>query len=405
MARQTKPLTDTEIKKAKPKEKEYYLSDGQGLQLRIRPNGSKSWLFNYTSPTKQKRTNLGLGMYPALSLKNARDQAMKARELVVQNIDPKDHREQLKAKQEAEQKNTFLTIATEWMEVKRSEVTEKTAKDMWRSLELHILPMIASTPIHLITAPMVKDMLKPIEAKGNLETVKRLCQRLSEIMGYAANCGYITASPLSHIGDVFKKPVKKNMPALPPEQLPDLLQSIANANLKLSTRLAILLQLHTMTRPQETARAKWSEIDFENEVWNVEADRMKGRQQHKIPLSKQVIQMLEVMQQISGNRPYVFPANSKPNSHMNTQTANQALKRMGYQGKQVAHGLRAIASTTLNEQGKDHRVIEAALAHKEKNQTVAAYNRATYFEARIVLMQEWSDHITSCSVQVSSITL
>lgn len=397
MARQTTRLSDTEIKKAKPKDKEYSLADGQGLQLRIRPNGSKSWLYNYTSPTRQKRTNLGFGQYPEVSLKLARELASEARELVAVGTDPKEHREQQKAAQLAEQQNTFLSVAEKWFEIKRHEVSKDYADDIWRSLVLHAFPSLANYPIRDVKAPLVIETLKPLEAKGSLETVKRISQRLNEIMNYAANCGLIDANPLTGIKAAFKKPHKESMATIKPEQLPDLLRAIANASIKKTTRCLVHFQLHTMTRPSEAAGAMWSEIDFENKVWIIPAERMKKKKEHRIPLTDQVIAILSDMQRISGNREHIFPSDRDPKKSCSSQTVNMALRRMGFKGQLVSHGFRALASTTLNEQGKPHHVIEAALAHSEKNQTVAAYNRATYFDDRKVLMQHWSTHIQSCS--------
>lgn len=389
----TRPLTNTEVKQAKPKEKVYKLGDGNGLQLRVKATGGKSWLLDYVKPFTSKRTSIGLGSYPAVSLADARKKRDKAKELLAKDIDPKEHKDELARQQQEKLSNTFEQVAANWFQVKKTEVSPDHAKDLWRSLELHIFPALGKHPISKISAPLTIDVIKPIAAKGSLETVKRLTQRLNEIMNYAVNTGLIHASPLTGIKAAFKKPEKKNMPTLTPDQLPELMKAISYASIKIVTRCLIEWQLHTMVRPSEAAGAKWSEIDLENNQWLIPAERMKKKRDHTVPLTKQTIELLERLKPISGHREYLFPADRDPKKHTNEQTANAALKRMGYHKKLVAHGMRALASTTLNEQGFDGDVIEAALAHVDKNEVRRAYNRAEYLERRQKLMYWWSEHI------------
>ncbi len=393
MPRTTKPLTDTEAKLAKSKAKEYNLADGNGLYLRVKTNGTKLWLFNYTHLYTGKRVNISLGQYPALSLTKARQKRQENLGLLAQEIDPSSHTKDEKRLKSEAHGNTLDRVAKSWLQIKKSKITEPHADDILRSLELHILPSLGEMPVHLIRARDVIEELQPIAIKGSLETVKRLCQRLNEIMTYAVNTGLVTSNPLSGIGKAFESPEKKNMPTLKPEELPTLMLKIAGASIKLTTRCLIEWQLHTMVRPSEAAGATWAEIDCERAVWTIPAERMKKRRAHVVPLSSQALALLELMKPISGHREHIFPAERNPRTHINEQTANMALKRMGYGGKLVAHGLRSLASTTLNEQGYDPDVIESALAHNDKNEVRAAYNRAEYIPRRRVMMQRWSDHI------------
>ncbi|RDH80798.1 MAG: integrase [endosymbiont of Galathealinum brachiosum] len=393
MARTTKPLTNTEVKQAKPKDKVYTLSDGGGLQLRVKPNGSKFWLFDYHRPYTKQRTCLSFGSFPDISLADARHNRDTSRELLAKNIDPKEYRDEENRINEAAHSNTLEHIAEKWLEVKKANVSADHATDTWRSLELHIFPSLGKVPIHKITAIKTIDIINPIAAKGNLETVKRLCQRLNEIMVYAVNTGLIASNPLAGIGKANQNPIKKHLPTLKPEQLPALLKTLAFASIKTTTRCVIEWQLHTMVRPSEAAGAQWNEIDFENNVWDIPAERMKSKKPHKVPLSDQALNLLELMKPISSHSKYIFPSNSDIKKHTNSSTANMALKRMGFENKLVAHGLRSIASTTLNEEGFDPDVIEAALAHTGKNEVRNAYNRALYLERRKPMMQWWSDHI------------
>ena len=398
MAKITKPLTNTEVKQAKAKEKSYKLFDGAGLVLKVRVNGSKSWLFMYKKPFVTKRAELVFGMYPSISLAEARELRTKANELLSKDIDPKEHKDKLNRQQQETLSNTFEQVAANWFQVKKTEISADYAKDLWRSLELHIFPALGKHPISKITAPLTIDVIKPIAAKGSLETVKRLTQRLNEIMNYAVNTGLIHASPLTGIKAAFKKPEKNNMPTLTPDQLPELMKTISYASIKIVTRCLIEWQLHTMVRPSEAAGAKWSEIDLESNQWLIPAERMKKKRDHTVPLTKQTIELLERLQPISGHREYLFPADRDPKKHANESSANAALKRMGYHKKLVAHGMRALASTTLNEQGFDGDVIEAALAHVDKNEIRRAYNRAEYIERRRKLMYWWSEHIEQAQI-------
>jgi integrase len=389
----TNPLTNTEVKQAKPKEKVYKLGDGNGLQLRVKPTGGKSWLLDYVKPFTNKRTSIGFGSYPAVSLADARHKRDKARELLAKDIDPKEHKDELARQQQEMLSNTFEQVAGNWYQVKKTEVSPDHAKDLWRSLEIHAFPSLGQFPISKITAPLTIDVLKPIEAKGSLETVKRIIQRLNEIMNYAVNTGLIHASPLTGIKAAFKKPEKQHMPTLAPEELPDLMKAISYASIKIVTRSVIEWQLHTMVRPGEAVKARWSEIDFEKKLWNAPETTMKMKRAHTIPLTDQTLDILDRLRPISGHREYIFPADRYPNRHTNEQTANAALKRMGFHKKLVAHGMRSLASTTLNEQGFDADVIEASLAHVDIIEVRRAYNRADYLERRRVMMIWWSDHI------------
>ncbi|MFT4908212.1 MAG: integrase [Oleispira sp.] len=395
MARITTPLSDTQIKQAKPKEKEYSLNDGQGLALRIKPTGSKLWIFNYYQPFTKKRKNMGLGKYPDVSLASARQKRNEARQFVSENIDPLDNREQQTDIQKLALGNTLEHIAKQWIEVKRSSVSDDHANKTWNSLELHIFPSLGKYPIDKLTAKKVIEQLSPIAAKGSLETIKRLCQRLNEIMIFAVNTGLIDSNPLSGIGKAFKTPEKQHLATIKPEELPALMQTINRASIKRVTRYLIEWQLHTLTRPSEAAGARWDEIDFNNAIWVIPAERMKKRREHSIPLTAQALEILEQIKPISGHREFVFPSDRNPRTHINSQTANMALKRMGYENKLVAHGLRALGSTILNEYGFDYDLVEAALAHVDKNEVRAAYNRADYIKRRIPMMEWWSEHIES----------
>jgi integrase len=372
----THKLTDTVIKNAKPKVSEYILGDGGGLHLKVRPNGRKNWIFRYTRPLVGGVTNMGLGTYPSVSLSDARKAALEARELKSQGIDPQIDRQE----KASLSRHTFRQVCQEWFTVKRKQVTADFAEDIWRSLELHVLPRLGNIPISKVTAPLAIETLQAPKNRGNLETVKRIIGRMNEVMTYAVNVGLAPANPLAGIGAAFDKPKVKNQPTIPPEDLPRLMRDLYEANIQLQTRLLIELQLHTMIRPNEVAEASWSEFDLETQIWVIPADRMKRSRDHTIPISPEANQILGQLRSMRNGSNFVFPSSRSKTGHVNTQSANMALKRMGYQDRLTAHGLRSIASTTLHDHGFPSELIEIALSHTSGNQTRDAYDRSQQIE-------------------------
>lgn len=383
------PLTNNEILKAKPREKDFTLHDGDGLFLLVKTSGKKLWRFRYQRPGSSSRTNLSLGSYPALTLAAARQIRDQHLTTLAQGMDPQQQQEQASEQRQIELDSIFSTVAANWFQIKSRSVTEDYAKDIWRSLDKDVFPTIGSIPVQEIKARTIVEALEPIKARGALETVRRLVQRVNEIMIYAVNTGLIDANPASGVGMAFEKPKKQNMPTLRPEELPKLMRSLVMSNLSVPTRCLIEWQLLTLVRPSEASGARWAEIDLDAKLWTIPAERMKAKREHIVPLSPQALDILEVMRPISNHREHVFPSRNDPKQPMNSQTANAALKRIGYGGKLVAHGLRSIASTTMNESGLNADVIEAALAHSDKNEVRRAYNRSIYLDKRIELMNWW----------------
>ncbi|ECO9612063.1 tyrosine-type recombinase/integrase, partial [Salmonella enterica] len=383
MARTTRPLTNTEVLRTKALEKDLTLHDGDGLFLIVKTSGKKLWRFRYQRPATKQRTMIGLGAFPALSLADARGLRADYLALLANGIDPQVQAEVVEEQQQIALDSIFSTVATNWFQLKSKSVTSDYANDIWRSLEKDVFPAIGETPVQQIKARTLVEALEPIKARGALETVRRLVQRINEIMIYAVNTGLIDTNPASGIGMAFEKPKKQNMPTLRPEELPKLMRSLIMSNLSVSTRCLIEWQLLTLVRPSEASGARWVEIDLDAKLWTIPAERMKAKREHIVPLSPQALDILEVMKPISAHREHVFPSRNDPKQPMNSQTANAALKRIGYGGKLVAHGLRSIASTALNEAGFNPDVIEAALAHSDKNEVRRAYNRSTYLLKRI----------------------
>ncbi len=406
MARQTKPLNNTEVKNARATTRPLVLYDGDGLELQVTPTGSKLWRLRYYRPHTRKRAMMSLGAYPAVSLADARQLREQARTLLSKDIDPQEHQrsEQLRKKQARE--STFEIVTAQWYKTKQSAgLAEHTLNDIWRSLNKYVFPHIGSLGIASITAQQFIGALEPTRAAGKLETVKRLTQRINEVMDYALNAGLVTTNPAARIGRVFEKPKVRHRPALRPEQMPDLMRSLSVASIHRQTRCVIEWQLLTMTRPAEASSASWTDIDVTAREWHIPAGRMKMKREHIIPLSPQALRLLEVMRPISQHREYVFPSNRHPLEPMSSQTANMALKRMGFKDVLVAHGMRAMASTALNEQGFPPDVIEAALAHIDTNEVRRAYNRAQYLQQRREMMDWWGNYVEQAAIGNLSIAV
>jgi len=389
VARTTRPLTNTEVLRAKALEKDLTLHDGDGLFLLVKTNGKKLWRFRYQRPTTKQRTMMGLGAFPAISLADARRLKADYLSLLANGIDPQIQAKVAEEQQQIALDSIFSTVAANWFLLKSKSVTPDYAKDIWRSLEKDVFPTIGEIPVQKIKARTLIEALESVKARGALETVRRLVQRINEIMIYAVNTGLIDANPASGVGMAFEKPKKKNMPTLRPEELPNLMHSLTMSNLSVSTRCLIEWQLLTLVRPSEASGTQWAEIDLDAKLWIIPAERMKAKREHIVPLSPQALDILNIMKPISAHRTHVFPSRSDPLKPMNSQTANAALKRIGFAGKLVAHGLRSIASTALNERGYNPDVIEAALAHSDKNEVRRAYNRSVYLEKRKQLMNDW----------------
>lgn len=393
MARTTRPLTNTEVLRSKAIEKDLTLHDGDGLFMLVKTTGKKLWRFRYQRPSTKQRTMMGLGAFPALSLADARRLRADYLSLLAKGIDPQTQAEKATEQQQIALESIFSTVAANWFTLKQANVTPDYAKDIWRSLERDVFPAIGDIPVQEIKARKLVEALEPIKARGALETVRRLVQRINEIMIYAVNTGLIDANPASGVGMAFEKPKKQNMPTLRPEELPKLMRSLVMSNLSVPTRCLIEWQLLTLVRPSEASGARWLEIDFDAKLWAIPAKRMKAKREHIVPLSPQALDILEVMRPISAHREHIFPSRNDPKQPMNSQTANAALKRIGYGGKLVAHGLRSIASTALNEADFNADVIESALAHADKNEVRRAYNRSTYIIKRTELMHWWGEFV------------
>jgi len=404
MPKQIIPLNDNQCKHAKPRAKAYGLPDGHGLSLWVTPIGKKVWLLRYEVPYTNNRTTWVIGNYPATSLKSARGSAASYLTLLANNVDPREWKKEQDKRSEQQKDNTFKGIAELWMEDKRhkAKVNPETSKDIWNSLENHIFPQLGKRPINELKPKMVAEAIKPLEAKGSLELVKRLCQRINEVMAFAINEEFITDNPLAHLKGKFKAPSTSHNPSLEPKDLPILMAAIIGANMAIPTQILIKWQLHTMVRPNEAVGTKWAEIDLDDKIWTIPKDRMKKvgtnkqweeRKDHVIPLTNQAMDLLRQMKPFSGHLEYVFPNQRNRQQKAGPDSANNALKRAGLKNKQTAQGMRTMASSSLNEAEFNPDVIESALYHLDLNEQRRTYNRTDYFNQRRVMMDWWSKRI------------
>ena len=416
MPKQIIPLNDNQCKHAKPRAKAYGLPDGHGLSLWVTPIGKKVWLLRYEVPYTNNRTTWVIGNYPATSLKSARGSAASYLTLLANNVDPREWKKEQDKRSEQQKDNTFKGIAELWMEDKRhkAKVNPETSKDIWNSLENHIFPQLGKWPINELKPKMVAEAIKPLEAKGSLELVKRLCQRINEVMAFAINEEFITDNPLAHLKGKFKAPTTTHNPSLEPKDLPTLMAAIIGANMAIPTQILIKWQLHTMVRPNEAVGTKWAEIDLDDKIWTIPKDRMKKvgtdkqweeRKDHVIPLTNQAMDLLRQMKPFSGHLEYVFPNQRNRQKQAGPDSANNALKRAGLKNKQTAQGMRTMASSSLNEAEFNPDVIESALYHLDPNEQRRTYNRTDYFKQRRVMMEWWSNRIDEAAAGKISMTI
>ena len=382
-------LTDTKIRNAKSTDKLYKLRDGDGLILCVNPSGSKSWRIEYRRPTDDKRDSITIGKYPMISLADARQKKEKILSLIAHGEDPK-----IKL-QEKNQVITLNCLFPEWYSRWSLDVTPKYALQVKRALEANIFNLLGKKDISIILPKDIVNALSSMENRGVLEYLKRTKGALKQMFDFAVERGLCSYNPVTSIGGkAFKKPEKRHFAALKPEQLGELLNAIKNSSMANATKNCILLQLSTLCRPAEASNMIWNEIDFENKLWTIPAERMKAKREHVVPLSEFSQKIIQEMKLFSDNNKYVFTGNI-PNKPLNRETPRVALREFKEIGLDTtSHGLRALARTYLEKSGQWRKeVMEAALAHKESDNTVAAYNRHDYLSERQEMLEWWGNEI------------
>ena len=387
-------LTSLAVSKAKPRDKQYKLTDERGLCLLVMPNGGRYWRLRYQFAGKSK--SLALGVYPDVSLAKARERRDRARELLADGIDPSAHRKNAAAEAELEATSSFRVVAEEWLKKRKREgLGEVTlAKAKW--LLDFAYPTLGDRKISTIKTLELLDVLRSVEGRGRHESARRLRSVCGRVFRYAIATGRAEHDLTANLRDALITPKVKHLAAITnSQQVGPLLRAIDDFDGHGVTRAALRLAPHVFVRPGELRHAEWTEIDFTGAVWSIPAAKMKMRRPHRVPLSRQSIAILREIQKVTGKWQFIFPGFQSLRRPMSENALNGALRRLGYSGEEMtSHGFRAMASTLLNEMGKWHPdAIERQLAHVESDAVRRAYSRGEYWEERVQMMQEWSDYL------------
>jgi integrase len=392
-------LTDTAIRKAKPTDKPQKLADGGGMYLLVKPDGARYWRMDYRHDGKRK--TLALGVYPTVSLADARQRREDARRLLANGTDPNAVKKSAKlarAVAAAVAADTFEAVAREWLHKREAsgETSEATiGKDRWR-LETYLFPAIGSRPITEIAAKELREALRAIEDSGKAETASRTKITAGQVFRWAILEGKTETDPTAPLRRQFTTPTPTHRAALTdPAKIGQLLRAIDGFTGRATTRAALKLAPLVFVRPGELRGAEWAEFDLDGAIWRIPAERMKMKLPHLVPLSRQAVEVLRELQALTGGDRLVFPAIGKAGRPMSENTVNQALRRLGYGNDEMTgHGFRSMAATRLNEMGWNPDAIERQLAHAEPNKVRAAYTHAAqYLDERTRMMQAWADYL------------
>ncbi|MEW6290682.1 MAG: tyrosine-type recombinase/integrase [Thermodesulfobacteriota bacterium] len=386
------PLTDTAIRNAKIKEKQYKLADDKGLYLLVNKSG-KYFRFDYRFGDKRK--TLALGVYPDVKLKEARERRDHARHLLQNDIDPSQHKKETRNMRIAQTANSLEAVAREWFTKNKHTWTEGHSRTIISRLENNVFPWLCSRPVAEITAPEVLAVLRRIEERGAIETAHRIKQICGQVFRYAIATGRADRDPSSDLRGALSPTKPQHMATITdPKKVGELLRAIDGYEGHLITRCALRLAPLVFVRPGELRHAEWAEINFDLAEWKIPAEKMKMRTTHIVPLSSQSLDILRDINPLTGRGRYVFPSLRSAERPMSNNTILAALRRMGYAKEEMSgHGFRAMASTVLHEQGWPPDVIERQLAHAERNNVRAAYNHAQHLPERRRMMQAWADYL------------
>ncbi|MWN32313.1 tyrosine-type recombinase/integrase [Gilliamella sp. Pra-s54] len=388
-------LLDLNIKNAKAKEKDYYLNDNDGLYLLVKTNESKFWRFKYIHPLTKKQKMISFGKYPKISLADARVLKKQCLDLLEEKIDPHSFFKNEETKNDIEEEK-LKNVFNAFLENKRNKVSEKHFRKVKNAINTYILSNteLANKQIKDIKATDFEKVLKVCDGR---DLIKRLCCYINNAFDFAITKNFIEYNKMKNLILLFNTVSKKPRPTLPPTELPNILKNINNSNIEEKTKLLMYFQLLTLARPSEAVKCEWSEIDLEKKLWTIKAEKMKMRRDHIVPLPELVIDIIIKLKQSSTNN-FLFSSDKTKSGHISLETANNALKRMGYKNVLVAHGFRSLASTALNESCLfTADTIELALAHVDKNTVRATYNNALYLEQRRKMLEWWADYVKNAS--------
>ncbi|ENZ8706524.1 tyrosine-type recombinase/integrase [Klebsiella pneumoniae] len=387
-------LNARQVDAAKPKEKAYKLADGAGLYLEVVPSGSRYWRMKYRFNGKEKR--MAFGVYPAVSLAQARALRDEAKKKLAEGIDPSFAKKEEKLVRDVRLHNTFQAVALEWHGTKVSRWSEGYASDIIEAFNKDIFPYIGQQPVNEIKPLVLLNVLRRMESRGATEKAKKVRQRCSEVFRYAIVTGRAEYNPAADLTSAMSGHESKHYPFLTVEELPDFFKALSGFTGSPLIVLAARLLILTGVRTGELRGAFWSEFDLEKAVWEIPAERMKMKRPHLVPLSTQALEIVQQLKVMSGQYPLVFPGRNDPRKTMSEASINQVFKRIGYTGKVTGHGFRHTMSTILHEEGFNTAWIETQLAHLDKNAIRGTYNHAQYMEGRREMMQWYGDYVDSC---------
>ena len=386
-------LNARQVDAAKPREKAYKLADGAGLYLEVVPSGSRYWRMKYRFNGKEKR--MAFGVYPAVSLAQARALRDDAKKKLAEGIDPSLAKKEEKLVRDVQLNNTFQAVALEWHGTKVSRWSEGYAADIIEAFNKDIFPYIGQQPVNEIKPLVLLNVLRRIESRGATEKAKKVRQRCSEVFRYAIVTGRAEYNPAADLTSAMSGHESKHYPFLTVEELPDFFKALAGYTGSPLVVLAARLLILTGVRTGELRGAFWSEFDLEKAVWEIPAERMKMKRPHLVPLSTQALEIVQQLKVMSGQYPLVFPGRNDPRKTMSEASINQVFKRIGYTGRVTGHGFRHTMSTILHEEGFNTAWIETQLAHVDKNAIRGTYNHALYLEGRREMMQWYADYINA----------
>lgn len=393
----TGALTNTECKNAKPKADKYRLYDTGGLYLEVMPNGSKYWRMKYRYLDKEKL--LALGVYPTITLLDAREGRDSARKLLAAGTDPSIAKKEKKRLAVLNAENTFEAVAREWHEQQKGKWSEVHARNVLNLLSLNIFPYIGTRPIADLTAPELLEVLRKIEKRGAAYLSNRIKQICGQVFRYGIATGRGQRDHAADLKGALKATKVKHFAAIDIKEMPEFLEALERNDARLfnRTRRAIRLLMLTFVRTSELIEATWDEFDLENAVWEIPAERMKMGKAHIVPLSKQAVALLKEQKEeteVFRNSKWVFPSQIRPLDCMSNNTILFAIGRLGYKGRMTGHGFRALAMSTIKEKlGYRHEVVDRQLAHAPGNKVDRAYDRAKFLDERKKMMQEWADYL------------
>lgn len=386
-------LSARQVDTAKPQEKAYKLSDSGGLYLYVTKTGARSWRVKYRFNGKEKL--LSLGLYPAVSLADARQKRDEAKSLLAEGVDPGQEKQDKKLTSRISSENTFEAIAREWHQSKWRVWSPDYSNAVMSLFEKDIFPFIGHLPIISVKPLLLLDVLRKIEARGAMEMARKARRRCGEVFKYAIVTGRAEYNPSPDLTVAMNAPQGTHYPFLLEEEMPGFIRGLNSYFGSIIAKIATQILMLTALRTKEMRFAKWVDVDLENGLWTIPVEVMKKRRLHVVPLSRQVIDLFKSLKLVTGHHELVFVGRNDRTKPISENTVLGVIRRVGYEGRASGHGFRHTMSTILNEHGFESDWVERQLAHVEKNKIRGVYNHAQYLEKRRTMMQWYADHLDS----------